>query len=74
MPPWKETISDPSTWSLVVDGSVVAEVVRDDDGRWRWYRRTSIAEHGVPPAGGIEDDRRTAQRRAMAGLAPKAAS
>lgn len=67
---WQRAGVEPSRWELRDPaGNLVAEVLELPNGEWRWNRVTTIREHGLPPATGIEPSRREAQRRAAAALA-----
>jgi hypothetical protein len=48
---------------LEIGGKLLAEV-QQQDNEWRWQRFSTIAEHGLPPAGGRASSRRDAQKKA----------
>jgi hypothetical protein len=66
---WEHNSRRLDCWLLLsIDGQELAEVQREDDGTWLWWRRTSIDKHGVPPANGREAGRQDAMRMAQQGL------
>jgi hypothetical protein len=66
---WRNAHRDPAEWHLIgPGGKLLAAVVCQDDGSWRWDRFTTIGEQGLPPASGREPSRRWAQRRAAGSL------
>ncbi|MEM9368765.1 MAG: hypothetical protein AAGD07_22470 [Planctomycetota bacterium] len=61
-------IKSDDAFQLLANAVVIAEVIREDSGSWKWHRYTTMAEHGTPPGHGRTDSRKKAQKAVTQGM------